>query len=272
MEQEDKTINEKGIFVDGTIKLIRDKKGRFVKGATREKQEKKQKENMGNFMIKWHKENKNTDEYKQRSENIRKAKIGKKRPDMVGNKFGKGRPLSNVWDKSEEIVGLYVQENKSCKRIGEMFNCSLGTIWSILKKNGINLIPFTNHTEETKKQISAIQQGIPLEEWKGFTKFEPYGEEFNKQLKNKIRKRDNQVCMNCGIHREKLKEALHVHHINYDKKCNVEQNFISLCRNCHRFTNGNRKYWIELFQEKLSKLYDYQYSEKGEIILEVKNE
>lgn len=122
-------------------------------------------------------------------------------------------------------------------------------------------------SEEARKKRSASMQGIPLKKWKGFKKYELYGEEFNLQLKNQIRRRDNQICMNCGIHREKLKESLTIHHVNYDKKCNLSQNLISLCRVCHSLTNYNRDYWTKLFQEKLSKLYNYQYSKDGEIIL-----
>lgn len=105
--------------------------------------------------------------------------------------------------------------------------------------------------------------------WQGGKSFEPYGEEFNTQLKNLIRKRDNQVCMLCGIHREKLKEALTVHHINYDKRCNLIQNLVSLCRKCHTLTNYNREPWISLFQKKLSILYGYRYSEDKKIILKL---
>ena len=104
--------------------------------------------------------------------------------------------------------------------------------------------------------------------WQGGKSFEDYGEEFNMKLKNQIRKRDNQVCMNCGVHREKLKVAFHIHHINYDKKCNLPQNLITLCRNCHLHTNGNREYWTSLFQEKLSKSYSYQY-DQGKIVLSI---
>ncbi|HJX49864.1 MAG TPA: hypothetical protein VJ438_00195, partial [Candidatus Nanoarchaeia archaeon] len=73
-------------------------------------------------------------------------------------------------------------------------------------------------------------------------------------------------------HREKLKESLNIHHINYDKTCNINENLISLCRKCHALTCFNREYWIKIFQDKLSKLYNYKYSENGEIILEVKDE
>ena len=106
--------------------------------------------------------------------------------------------------------------------------------------------------------------------WKGGLSFEPYTPEFNKQLKRAIRKRDNQICMLCGVHREKLNRTLCLHHINYDKKCNLSQNLISLCRKCHAQTGLNRLHWTKFFQSLLAERYSYQYSEQGEIILDLK--
>ena len=105
--------------------------------------------------------------------------------------------------------------------------------------------------------------------WKGGKSFEPYGLSFNNIFKRRIRKRDNQICMMCGIHREKINRALNVHHINYDKLLSVLQNCISLCDSCHSKTNVNRKYWIKFFQSILSEKYNYQYSEIGEPILNI---
>ena len=109
-------------------------------------------------------------------------------------------------------------------------------------------------------------------QWNGGSSFEPYGIEFNNKFKRAIRKRDNQICMLCGMHREKLNRALDVHHINYDKKMSILQNCISLCQSCHGKTHLNRKHWTKFFQDLLAEKYDYKYSENQEIILEVKNE
>ena len=105
--------------------------------------------------------------------------------------------------------------------------------------------------------------------WRGGISFEPYGLDFNKKMKNQIRKRDNQVCMLCGIHREKIRRALNIHHLNYDKTCNLEQNLISLCDNCHGKTNGHRKHWTKFFQDLLSEKYNYEYTPEGEIAIKL---
>lgn len=95
---------------------------------------------------------------------------------------------------------------------------------------------------------------------------EKYNPNFNKKFKILIRKRDNQVCMLCRIHREKLKKVLDVHHVNYNKFLSIPPNCISLCHSCHPKTNHNRKHWIKFFQSMLSERYGYKY-ENGEIVL-----
>ena len=58
--------------------------------------------------------------------------------------------------------------------------------------------------------------------WRGGTSFEPYTPEFSKELKEKIRKRDNYICQLCGMTEEEniivYSGVLPVHHINYIKQ------------------------------------------------------
>jgi len=120
-----------------------------------------------------------------------------------------------------------------------------------------------------RKKISSTLQGIDLKDWKSFTHFEPYDDNFNNKFKRAIRKRDNYICMNCGKHQEKEKNSLSIHHIDYNKKLSIHQNCISLCRSCHALTQKNRRSWIKFFQSLLSERYGYRYSENNEVILEV---
>ncbi len=89
--------------------------------------------------------------------------------------------------------------------------------------------------------------------WLGGKSFEPYGVEFNNELKEKIRERDQYRCQECFRDQDELytksgkKYSLIVHHIDYDKKNNVEENLIALCRSCHLQTNYSRKDWTEYF-------------------------
>jgi len=78
--------------------------------------------------------------------------------------------------------------------------------------------------------------------------FEIYPPEFNKGFKQQILERDNYTCQdpNC----EHKSNTLDAHHIDYDKKNNIPENVITLCRSCHMKTNGKnkRQYFTEFYQ------------------------
>lgn len=96
---------------------------------------------------------------------------------------------------------------------------------------------------EVRTKISA--ENSP--HWRGGISFEPYGMEFNRELKSQIRERDNFTCQECHQTEEQLGRILDVHHIDYDKKNNNPDNLISLCRSCHSQTNFGREDWTEYF-------------------------
>lgn len=85
--------------------------------------------------------------------------------------------------------------------------------------------------------------------------FEDYPQEFNQELKELIRKRNNYTCRNCNMTEEEHLIVygcnLHIHHIDYNKKNNNENNLISLCLSCNSRANYNRKSWEEFFEKKL---------------------
>lgn len=119
---------------------------------------------------------------------------------------------------------------------------------------------------EERKRVSITKQGITESEWTGFKSLENYDNKFIERFRRAIRKRDNYVCMLCGVHSEKLKQALDIHHCDYNKKLTIPQNCISLCRNCHAKVNSDRIEWTKFFQSKMAKLYEYKY-EDGNVIL-----
>jgi len=87
----------------------------------------------------------------------------------------------------------------------------------------------------------------------------PYSYEF-KLKKKEIYKRDRRTCQFCGRLIEKNLDNLNriaVHHIDYNKSNNSEDNLITLCNLCHLKTNGNREYWTNYFKEFLSNKYNY---------------
>ena len=100
------------------------------------------------------------------------------------------------------------------------------------------------------KKILAIT-GEKHYNWQGGKSFETYGLEFNDELREKIRERDDKTCQECKYTEKQLGYNLGVHHIDYDKKNNNPNNLISLCRNCHGKTNYNRQDWINYYKKKV---------------------
>lgn len=82
---------------------------------------------------------------------------------------------------------------------------------------------------------------------------ELYPSRFNRQLKDKVRVRDNFICQLCNIPELELNRKLCVHHIDYDKDGVDIDKMISLCLSCHNKTNYNREYWRQYF-DKIGKV------------------
>lgn len=87
--------------------------------------------------------------------------------------------------------------------------------------------------------------------WQGGKSFEPYPPDFNQQLKDRIRVRDNFICQLCGVPELECDERLSIHHIDYDKENCKENNLISLCGKCNPKVNFNREYWAKYFQKTM---------------------
>jgi hypothetical protein len=83
--------------------------------------------------------------------------------------------------------------------------------------------------------------------WKGGINVDPYGLEFNENLKEVIRNRDRRKCRICEMTELENKRKLEVHHIDYNKENCDPKNLITLCLKCHGKTNYNREYWTNYF-------------------------
>jgi hypothetical protein len=81
--------------------------------------------------------------------------------------------------------------------------------------------------------------------WRGGKSKEPYGFDFTKELKEYIKKKDNYECQMCFNNKN-----LVVHHLDYNKKNNKEDNLITLCKYCHGKTNGHRDVFKRLLTIK----------------------
>lgn len=85
-----------------------------------------------------------------------------------------------------------------------------------------------------------------------------YPLEFNEELRESIRKRDNYIC-SCGMTEEEhlivYGQVLHVHHIDYNKQNCNKKNLISVCLSCNTRANFNRIYWQKFYINKLKEYY-----------------
>jgi len=81
-----------------------------------------------------------------------------------------------------------------------------------------------------------------------------YPLEFNENLKESIRQKDDYTCQLCKIKEENYYRKLDVHHIDYDKKNCIENNLVTLCGDCNKKVNYNRNYWQEFFSKKIKEL------------------
>lgn len=105
--------------------------------------------------------------------------------------------------------------------------------------------------KKIKNKIAESFIGALNHQWRGGLSFEPYLPDFNINLKEFIRKKYYLKCQLCCKNQNKFKRKLSIHHIDYNKKNNNEENLIPLCEKCHSKTNYNRKYWTKFFKERI---------------------
>lgn len=109
-------------------------------------------------------------------------------------------------------------------------------------------------TEFKKGEHYNIKENNPM--WNNGSSFEPYSSEFDRYLKEQIRKFDSYICQLCKkTQKEELsnyQRKLAIHHIDYNKKNNQLDNLITLCNCCNVKVNRNRPFWIIYFRAILS--------------------
>jgi len=103
------------------------------------------------------------------------------------------------------------------------------------------------HSAEHRAKIAATLKGryggSKNPAWRGGISREPYGWEWNDELREEVRRRDGYKCQLCGVSQTECEKILDVHHVNYNKRDNDPLNLVCLCRACHVRTNHRRKYW-----------------------------
>jgi hypothetical protein len=98
-------------------------------------------------------------------------------------------------------------------------------------------------------KFKASMSGENSPHWRGGSSSFPYPAEFNEELKESIRERDNRICQmpGCGKTEAENGRNLDVHHIDCNRINCSEENLISLCFDCHNKTKHNRIFWEAVF-------------------------
>ena len=128
-------------------------------------------------------------------------------------------------------------------------------------KKGDKRIKEISQRPERRKKLSVARRklletgwrppsGEQHHNWKGGKSYEEYPKAFF-EIREKILERDNFVCQLCKkqIMEQTKKLFISVHHIDYDKKNNKQDNLIALCNFCNSRVNYNRKNWSKFFKE-----------------------
>jgi len=93
--------------------------------------------------------------------------------------------------------------------------------------------PMKTLEARSKESLTKGGTGIPYEN-------SDYPSEFLR-IRYKILGRDNHTCQKCN------KYTNEIHHIDYNKQNNIEENLICLCHKCNMKANKDRDYWFAYY-------------------------
>ncbi len=186
--------------------------------------------------------------------------------NLSGNLL-ENRSIQNIRTKAFKL-GLKVSKETHCKnmsiarlkrkeKLGYVNSLEARRKISIKSSGENNGMYGKTRTKEVKEKISEKMSGENNPRWLGGIARLPYPFEFNKQLKEKIKQRDNFTCQLCGDFIPKnisSKERLVIHHIDYNKKNSSEDNLITLCNLCNVSVNTKRNEWTKQFKEKIEEI------------------
>lgn len=158
-------------------------------------------------------------------------------------KRGGGKFCSKICQGLSERV----RSERECHYCGEIFTVTPSQI-------KYNKSKYCSHKCSDTSQIGKKRPNCAGEKhpgWLGGISRMPYPFNFNDELKESIRKRDNYICQLCGLTDEEhvliYGYSLVIHHIDYVKDNTTESNLIASCIQCNSKVNFNREHWTDYF-------------------------
>lgn len=209
-------------------------------------------------------------------ENIKSARIGKENARLYHKQSGgyfvqwiqeNGKPQNEPWHNWAWEMNFgdiptgyrveYKDENQD--------NISIDNLQLRLTRSGKKLLPkhkkvlseehkikIGNRTVELwKNGVFDFHKGTNNKNYKSNKTKHP--KEFNDELKEFVRERDNHICQICGKDLSRGRKGT-VHHIDGIKSHNDSENLILFCNSCHikvHFSVGNTSPAIMAFRERL---------------------
>ena len=228
-------------------------KGMTGKNHTKETMEKISNANKGKKRSKEHKKIISETHKGVKKTEEQKRKMSESAKGRKHSKEQREKQSVSMMGKTSWSKGLTKDTDERLRKMGQKHKGKI-----VSKETKMKMSKSTKGRKLSAETINKLS-GSNSHEWLGGKSFEPYDKRFNNQFRKDMRNRDNQICMLCGIHREKLKQSLSIHHCDYQKLNTTKENCICLCKSCHSKTNKNREEWTIFFQSLLNKLYGYNY-------------
>jgi predicted DNA-binding protein YlxM (UPF0122 family) len=175
----------------------------------------------------------------------------------------------------QKLKELHYKQKLLLIEIAKKYNCNINVIQYYMNKFNIKVLQYRNQEKnrnwrggkpkckdcgKTLSSYGPKRCGLCHNIWSQIPKnnpnyihgkcYAPYNSQWNKNTKEKIRKRDNFKCSICNKKQRYLRgyhKKLSIHHIDYNKQNCKENNLIALCAKCHIKTNFNRDYWYAYF-------------------------
>lgn len=154
---------------------------------------------------------------KQSGVKVRGGRYGKKMPEDVVRRSAES--FKKNYKKEDHPFYLGDKLNRECPICGDTFRLRAQKS----KKRTCG-----------RKECTSEQMKKSHWNWQGGKTDSPYDDLWTERLRETVRRRDGNVCSECGANREdNSNRELAVHHIDRDKmNCSMD-NLITLCQSCH---------------------------------------